>query len=598
MEYMMFLPEWHKSRLELIRLAVTRFWEHKRYFHFTNQGIHHSERVHRILSELIGELPQDQRLGIEEVFILLAAAWLYEIGMQSPDLGAIPNIGANKEGPTHSQLNTIRASKHLLSQRLILGNFSDAYRGNRIALGLNTPMDQYTILIAEVCRWCSNEPLAEVPETGLVNGATVRIRLIVALLRLADQLYIDSPRINFDVLDAAELSMSEFARWWAYHYTSILPIQSGQINFQYLLPPSQKDYLSQIRNLIESEFEFDNNHTIQYLSEEYHLRLLPPRKPIINPLGPPISLRPMDKKLLLFLKQRKDQLFSEVSSLTDSQLSVNSLDRVETNEKTPVPGSSNSMDDYPSDKVPSMDYSPNEISSTKVDSTRFEQLRAYLVGTSFLILLILVIFSLSDLGGVTWFSPVVNWLIRFSDPLLALWLFSASVASIIWIVIFGMLQIGGKVSIKSSGCVDFESESINMKHPVVLAVFGIPAWVVAVLFVCSAFGLYLLRPFCQVPTIVFQAVGENEIITPGQIIKTGTDASLILKAWDADDSTQVLRCRWTFDGASIISLGQPSSCTTTVYFSNALSESSISVKASKDFCDTYTTASVVISRYP
>jgi len=50
----------------------------------------------------------------------------------------------------------------------------------------------------------------------------VRVRLLVALLRLADQLYIDNARVNLDLLQAAQLSQRQMARWWAYHYTQNL----------------------------------------------------------------------------------------------------------------------------------------------------------------------------------------------------------------------------------------------------------------------------------------------------------------------------------------------------------------------------------------
>jgi hypothetical protein len=274
------LPPDLQARLDLIIQTTPHFWEQRRYNHFTNHGPSHSERVHRQkLAQLAQELPEDRRLTTDEVFIVSAAAWLYEIGMQSPNLKPILGFDYQPgDSLSFSQLQEIREKKHLLTERLIIDSVRSDYQGPSLQLGLTRPADDYTRLIAEVCRWCSDEPLENVPEKLPVQGIPVRLRLLVALLRLADQLYIDSSRVNLDLLQRAKLPTRQLARWWAYHYAQTLPIVSGQIRFHYFLPVTQKEYLGHIRALIEPDFEFDNNPIIRYLWPR-QLRLMPHRVP-------------------------------------------------------------------------------------------------------------------------------------------------------------------------------------------------------------------------------------------------------------------------------------------------------------------------------
>ncbi|MCB0174036.1 MAG: hypothetical protein KDJ97_26195 [Anaerolineae bacterium] len=300
------LPEKLQTRLKLIIQSVPRFWEQGPYRHFTNHSSSHSERVHhQKLAQLAQELPESRRLTKDEVFIVSAAAWLYETGMQSPNLKPVLGFDC-RPGDTLpiTQTLKIREKKHLLTERLIIDSVRRDYQGPPLHLGLNSPADDYTQLTAEVCRWCSDEPLEKVPEKSPVNGLPVRVRLLVALLRLADQLYIDSSRVNLDWLQQAKLPMSQFAKWWAYQYVQTLPIVNGQFRFHYFIPASQKEYLGHIRALIEPDFEFDNNPTVRYLWNEHQLRLIPNRTPSVR-LDQQVGFqREMSRDLLMYLRDK------------------------------------------------------------------------------------------------------------------------------------------------------------------------------------------------------------------------------------------------------------------------------------------------------
>src|SRR2546423_669198 len=101
-----------RNRLNLITAEIPYFWTQRLYRHFTNQGPEHSERILRIIFQLAQELPTELRLIDDEIFILSAAAWLYETGMQSPNLQPTLSFAYNPGFPLNtSQLLQIREKK-------------------------------------------------------------------------------------------------------------------------------------------------------------------------------------------------------------------------------------------------------------------------------------------------------------------------------------------------------------------------------------------------------------------------------------------------------------------------------------------------------
>lgn len=269
------LPKHLQARLDTITQAMPSFWERNHpYNHFTIQGTTHSKNVVRILVDLIRELPSEQPLTYDESFILQASAWLYETGMQSPILETGIDI---KNTSGFLQLQKIRKDRHKLSKELIL--FSIKSKDERFFVGLVPSSDEYNEIIADVCGRCSEDlpaTIEQINSVQYVEGRPIRFKLLVALLWLADQLYIDRRRIRPELIEQESIPNRQLARWRVYDYVQILPIDNGQISFLYSLPEDQKDILGFVRGLIEPDFSLERNIIMQVLGRDYHLRLMPP----------------------------------------------------------------------------------------------------------------------------------------------------------------------------------------------------------------------------------------------------------------------------------------------------------------------------------
>lgn len=314
MQQIPLLPTELQARLELIEQKITIYWQRKRYDHIVFQGSDYSKRICHKLTELIELLPSG--LSSDEKFLVYALAWLYDIGMQSPNLGA---IGINYQpGSTLSQeyLNLIRENKQLLSYDLIIESIANV-SGSHINLGLFA--DNYTEAIAEICKHCSISSWKNLQEESVIPGnpGLIRPRLCAALLLLADQLYVDPNRVNTGNLKYANLNPEEKAYWTLFQYTQILPLKKGQIYFSYRLLEEEEMYLPYIRGFMESRFRYENNRVQHYLFNDFGLSLVPSIEPHIS--HPLIQVNVLDEETIQYLIDKVWPIFKPVPHVSKKE---------------------------------------------------------------------------------------------------------------------------------------------------------------------------------------------------------------------------------------------------------------------------------------
>jgi hypothetical protein len=206
----------YSTKLDLIENKAKDIWENGAvYFpYYTLHGIKHSNAVIEILDRLVIGLNTDDQLEQVEIFCLLSAAYLHDVGMQrkfQDDETKIKSISISKKEPYTFQ-DLIRDEHHLRSGRYIIEN--------RIALGLDNIESKCIRLISEGHRKV-NLFLNDY-ESQAIGHKRVRVRLLSALLRLADELDIDYRRAPETLYDILENAMPDFSRlqWLKHHYTN------------------------------------------------------------------------------------------------------------------------------------------------------------------------------------------------------------------------------------------------------------------------------------------------------------------------------------------------------------------------------------------
>ena len=200
---------------------------------FTYHGMEHVQSLGDIIYDLIPPhlfgFGQNQ-IGIYELFILIGAAYLHDLGMLEPKDREIHNI----------------ASANLIY---------DSISGKSKISGLD---DQYASRMAKICMAHRDhkekgkriDTLQQIPEDDHLAGKTIKTRLLACLFRLADELDSDFERAPSDL----ELSLplgEESQRHWTTHQL-IDSIQIVSSRWEIELYPSERALRDpKLLNLVE-----------------------------------------------------------------------------------------------------------------------------------------------------------------------------------------------------------------------------------------------------------------------------------------------------------------------------------------------------------
>jgi len=234
--------EWPPS-VEGVRREAKRIWERPLHRYYTDHSVSHSERIIGILNNLTKGTENSVRLlSITEVYILLAGAYLHDVGMQD-------------ERFANGHLEEIRDRHHELTGELIRNNHFKRV-GRTLPLGLEgVPVDIVNI-IASVAEAHRRIDLSQGKYEEYIYGAeTIRPRLLAALLRLADELDIDHRRVHLELLDLMNVPTKSSFFWYLCYYVSGVRIQDGFITVSYRFPAGCEHYPNIIIPLVHSKIE-------------------------------------------------------------------------------------------------------------------------------------------------------------------------------------------------------------------------------------------------------------------------------------------------------------------------------------------------------
>jgi len=213
------------AQLKIVENEAKEIWKKGELYHvyYTLHGLDHSNYIIKILDKLIDGLNPQDNLNETEIFCLLAAAYLHDVGMQCKypdDIERAEKISERKRIP-YSFQDLIRDEHHERSGRFIKENSKN--------LKLDHVEVECIRLISEGHRNIKLE--SKEYEDQFIGLEFVRVRLLSALLRLADELDIIYKRAPETLLDIIKNDMPDYSRlqWLKHYYTSGLNIETHQV---------------------------------------------------------------------------------------------------------------------------------------------------------------------------------------------------------------------------------------------------------------------------------------------------------------------------------------------------------------------------------
>ena len=220
------LGEDFAPKIDIIKQEAEKIWTKGELYHvyYTLHGLDHSIYVIKILEKLIDGLNPKDNLNETEIFYLLSAAFLHDVGMQCKyqDDGERAAKISKSKGKPYSVQDLIRDEHHTRSGRYIKDNFK--------SLKLDHFEAECIRLISEGHRQIELD--SKEYDDQLIGLESVRVRLLSALLRLADELdiaYTRAPEILFDILKEDMPDYSHL-QWLKHYYTSGVLINTLETN--------------------------------------------------------------------------------------------------------------------------------------------------------------------------------------------------------------------------------------------------------------------------------------------------------------------------------------------------------------------------------
>ncbi len=254
---------------------------------YTHHDVSHSKQVMTILGWL---LPPEMAnsLSAQEIFCLLAAALLHDIGM----LEAVDKVGDQKAQ------KQIRDSHHLRSEHYVKENYE--------RLGLDKPEAD---AISEICRSHRKiniiEDISDIPDT---RGKPIRMQLLCASIRIADELHLTAdraPKIVLDAVHPPQDSISHFEKHLSIDGVGPLDSTQGsiQINATVQTLAAEKVLHQMVKEIQEKLTEVEpifTQHNLPWKTVELKLQ----RRKVVE--------RKVTLYLARFGKSSKDELVKEL----------------------------------------------------------------------------------------------------------------------------------------------------------------------------------------------------------------------------------------------------------------------------------------------
>ena len=288
-----------------IREAAKKFWDPPLLQNYTRHGPDHSDRIVAVFGGLLED--HSERLNDYERFILLASAYLHDIGMQSPKHAGLPE----KSDYTLEDLEIVRKNHNEASAKIIIESITP---GSGISLGLEG-CKELANYVASVCRYHRSLDLGELKDRS-VGGRDVRLPLLAALLRLGDELDADYRRVNMEVLNMRNIPPESKYHWWAHHYVQSVSIRKGIVELYFRFPEEYKDsdIIKALRKKVVESVQ-KQYQEVYYILDGYGIRLYRDVK-VADDEYLPAGLEPVPPDLMKYIDENVLKLMDRSEELS------------------------------------------------------------------------------------------------------------------------------------------------------------------------------------------------------------------------------------------------------------------------------------------
>ncbi len=228
-----------RRTLDCLSAAIERLWEHPVHHYFTDQGVTHSKRIRTLLGGLTVRMMQTaSRLSPTEAFVLLVATYLHDAGMQDERFAG-------------SEIQEVYAHYHEQTAATFYRIAEDPQNAIPASLRDNPALVQSVLLVTMGHR---RTDLASSRYDQLhVDGETLRLRLLAALLRFAEELDADHRRVDLERMERLNLPVLTRLTWWTRHYVARVNVVNETVRVTYHFPKERPGYKRLIVPLVEGE---------------------------------------------------------------------------------------------------------------------------------------------------------------------------------------------------------------------------------------------------------------------------------------------------------------------------------------------------------
>jgi hypothetical protein len=266
-----------KSKLLVIRNSVKDKLARNIFSHFTDHSVSHSDRLCEYVDEMTAPNSNtDNKLSDNEAFILYAACYLHDIGLQNQNVENTQtlNEALSEEGlnliewgqlPLKEKQELIRRYHHKFSSEMV----RNSVRNKNPIIGEYLNEKHYPSKIACLCEAHCLDTGSERYQELVIQSNGIRMDLLSALLRIADILDESRRRVDIDITQIASLDQESQMHWWRHHYISdvVFDIHNYEITLWQDFPVGRRDEYRDIfgeLQIKEIEKEMSRQQSVLY----------------------------------------------------------------------------------------------------------------------------------------------------------------------------------------------------------------------------------------------------------------------------------------------------------------------------------------------